>query len=333
MEVRRPSWLLIGVLCAACQAASPSPAPSSMVPPADMFGLAWTEQLGIIVSYSTFDQPEPLRLAKADDGALVDLVTGDLPDCGRTSANVPLGLQDGRLAYLATCVDQIDPTVSAVEAMDAAGTSMVVASSESRVMQAGALTANPDGTVFYIGYGGAFCSTILRIDASGSHLIPWVVSGPGQPFRFDVEPARDGQCADAAWIDQPSLSPDGLELAFVASPDSIGKVGQARLDAPRGIYVADVATGGARLILGGIRDPRGLAYAHDGRRLAFSGELSDGRHGTWMVDETTADVQLVTDLTFEWLSWSPDDTRIAGIVPSGTAEEPLNMSLVQIPVP
>ena len=93
------------------------------------------------------------------------------------------------------------------------------------------------------------------MDASGSTLLPWTVGDPPRSFRLDVEPTKSGDCPGTGWADEPTVSPDGAEVAFAASTDAIGRSGQARLDAPRGVYLADPATERSRLLYAGVRDP------------------------------------------------------------------------------
>jgi WD40-like Beta Propeller Repeat len=330
----RPVWtLLIAVLVSACGTPNAPPSPSPLTAPGVYTGVAWSAAFGVVVSYATRDWLARDRLASIRDGGLDPITTGGLPGCATTSANAPLSLGDDRVAYVATCLDDLEPTVSAIEETSADGSSRVLFDTAPRVVTAGPITANPDASRFALGYGGAFCSTIVWVDATGSHLIPWVIGDPPRQFRLDIEPDRTGDCADAAWVDQPSFSPDGSTLAFFASPDAMGNLGQARLEARRGLYLADPSTGDARLLLDGIRDPRGLAFAHDGHRLAFAGQLGDGSVGTWSLDVASSDPELVSTTKFEWLAWSPDDTQLVGLAPGAIADDPLLDGVVVVAVP
>ncbi len=327
------SLALATLLAAGCGPAGSTPAPSSLVPPAELWGVAWTTQRGIVVSYSTPAGPGSKdRLASIDGGRLYDLPLPDLPGCARVKANAPFALPDGRVGFLAFCGDGLVPTGSVVGILPDAGGPEVIAQTAPRVLTAGQAAALPGGA-FLVGYGGAFCSTIIRVDASGSALLPWTVGEPPRQFRLDVEPSGQGDCPGTGWADEPTVSPDGGTVAFAASTDAIGKSGQARLDAPRGIYLADPATGQSLLLASGVRDPRGLAFSHDGTRLAFAGQLGDGREGTWVLAVATRALSRAAADQFDWLAWSPDDALIAGLVEAPSEDDPLLSALVTVAAP
>lgn len=101
--------------------------------------------------------------------------------------------------------------------------------------------------------------------------------------------------------------------AFFASPASVGTEGQARLDTPSSLYIADPGLKAASPRLNGIQPRSGLAWPPDGRLLAFAGKVKDLGEGAWLFDTTSSRLRRFTGLRLFEIAWCPDGLRIAAI--------------------
>jgi hypothetical protein len=145
-----------------------------------------------------------------------------------------------------------------------------------------------------------------------------------EPFDFQVE--IDGEkvdladyfsrpCAENVNADLPSWSPDGKRLAFQVAMGARGRDGQARLDASDDLLVHDFPTGATRRLLAGLESPGYPEWSPNGRWIAIAWEAGLGEHELWLVDTAEGrSVQLQVDPAIESVSWSPDGTRLAGLV-------------------
>lgn len=138
---------------------------------------------------------------------------------------------------------------------------------------------------------------------------------------------------DDEWKGQPSWSPDGSKIAYMATtfhreasqpPESFGPQqapapggqggGPLIFSGPGGdwdIVVVDVASGATTTVVSGASQEGRPAWSPDGRRIAYY-STRGGSFDLWLLDVSTREAtQLTYDLGEEWgASWSPDGTTI-----------------------
>ena len=102
----------------------------------------------------------------------------------------------------------------------------------------------------------------------------------------------------------PSLTADGTEMAFIASPNEVAgnKIGVMRTDGTGARFVATP----------GIDVGWSVAISPDGDRVAFEGAV-DGNTDIWVVHSDGTGLLRLTDdpATDQYPTWSPDGTTIA----------------------
>lgn len=102
----------------------------------------------------------------------------------------------------------------------------------------------------------------------------------------------------------PSPTPDGTQVAFVASPNEVAgnQIGIMRTDGTGAHFVATP----------GIDVGWTVAISPDGNRIAFEGEV-DGNTDIWVVNRDGTGLLRLTDdpATDQYPAWSPDGTTVA----------------------
>jgi len=111
----------------------------------------------------------------------------------------------------------------------------------------------------------------------------------------------------------PAWSPTADQVAFFASPDTLGLAGPERSDQPFNLYMMEPDTWRPRLLLEGVLYPNALQWSPDGRRLAFAGGMDGDEEGVWLFDPTSDKPQRVTNESVGNVVWSPDGRRLAGL--------------------
>jgi Tol biopolymer transport system component len=117
-----------------------------------------------------------------------------------------------------------------------------------------------------------------------------------------------GRAASPAW------SPDGGQIAFIASPASVGSEGQSRTGKPWNLYVMDSQQLQPRRVVSNIHYATSVSWSPDGTHLAFGGGLDGHDQGVHLVDLSTNKVTRVTSVGGQDVTWAPDGRKLVMMV-------------------
>ena len=341
-RARRPALrravaiLLSAVVLAGCAQTGGSVAPSAVIvrtPPQPMFGIEWLNDDTLVIEYA-LGQGAAFRLAavSVSDGAFRPLPVPSSDGCEQIQVGNPTVLAPGRLAVTRECVAPFGsgiPDRTTIWELDIATGQYALRGSAGTIRgPSGTIAASPDGKRLIVAMG-SLCGVIVEAGAVGAIPLAVEIADGTRSFRLD-DTAPGPDCSHRGWADYPAWSPTANEIAFFAAPAATGLDGPARGGAPANLYVMAPDATTASLILSNITVPRDLDYSPDGHYLAFGG-LIGGRTATWILDRGTGVLRAVYDRRFEWLSWSPDGTRLAGLQQSNT-DRLLDNEIVIVPL-
>jgi hypothetical protein len=175
------------------------------------------------------------------------------------------------------------------------------------------VTLDPTLTAGFVGIGGVICDTVARLDATGIH-----------PFTFrhvhgsDVGDAFVTPCSQTMNVREPNLTPDGRELAVLVSPETLGRDGWDRLDAPYDVQVLDLESGSSRVLVEHLPTPNRMTLSPNGATLVVVGDLGIGFARYVMLVPMNGDepsrLDVDVDGTIEEIAWSPDSTALVALV-------------------
>jgi hypothetical protein len=308
-------------------------APVAIVPlePGDFRSVTWLDQGRVVVGY----EPNPDRPRGAlweinpDAPHLTEIELPEARECRLVRYQSPQRLPDGRLGLARVCdppqgdspdYSQFSVALIGIERPTGVATELLTMNTNPGVI---AWTSNQRRAV--AGVGSFICQGIISVDADGERPIPVDISDGPQHFRLDEEPTRGTRdCDFTGRADFPAYSHHGDQLAFLASPASVGYQGQERLSRPWNIYVLPT-DGPPQTIFKDISDPRGLTWTPDDRWIIFSGVVRSFGSGTWAVRVSTGRLVQVSSQAVDWLDVSPNGGRLIGTASSDpTAEKVLN---------
>lgn len=331
------------LLVAGCQPGT-KPAPVTLtqldIPPGRYFGTAWMSDGSIVMAWSPDSGPsKAARLVRlsADRKELTTLpFAGSNSDCWRIEDLRPVRLSDDRLAFLRECsprefeqtnvgateeeIVALDLDTGAEETLARLGDPAVFGGSGRAIYS----FSYPDGRFEGIlSMGTGICEVVAAFDQDGIRPIEFELPGGGnlaEPFTLPCEKTVNASLA--GW------SPDGSRLAVIVSTEAKGRDGHSRLTAGWDLLVLDPGSGTSKAWLTGLIYPYALAWSPDGRWLVTAYETG-GRSTTTLV---SADEIVRLDLAERVadLTWSPDGTKLVGLV-DPTPDGPI-ADLSQAPV-
>jgi hypothetical protein len=321
-------------LFATCQTTTrpvPTPAESLQSPPADYIGVAWLAGGELVVAWGSPHEPNAvLAFVDRETSEVVDLPVAPDQNCMRELLLSPQALPDGRVGFLHVCqhaINGVPPDDTDLWALDVATGDIEV------LMAIGPLgtskgvpyATSPDLSIAVVGVG-SICSYLIvnRADGSADRLTA-EISDDGRTFSLADEIPLAGDCPMNGRAFQPTLSADGLRLAFLASPASVGVAGRGRLDMPSNLYVLTLATNEVQEVVADVQDAGDLQWSPANDELAFSGRVGSDPNATWVVD-LDGQRRAVGPVT-RGLAWSPDGTQLFASFLASTQEEPFRSTL------
>jgi hypothetical protein len=199
-----------------------------------------------------------------------------------------------------------------------------------------AAVRTPDQITLTESHAGAFstgtliCQGIIRVAPPRNEPFNVAVDGDGKSFNLADEFDPPGDCTETGRADFPAFRPDSTEMAFFASPGSVGVSGEARLAESWGLYETS-GSGTASLLLSPISEPRGLAWSFDGRWLFFGGSVN-GASGVWAFHPDTATLMQLWGESVDWLASAPSAYALAAITNDGDGAGRPQRRLVRIDI-
>jgi hypothetical protein len=255
-------WLAMVVIVAACGSSTRTPPRLAIhivaVPGAQPVNATWVgNSLVIEQAKGTSPQIFSLWRTRLDGSGLEEIGTPIDPGCKWVNYRFPHGLPDGRLGAVRSCtlrdpqdrVLWLDSFVAFDLSTGAMTTLAPLAPAGGRRDHGGIpeqdfnppdVTWDPSMTKALIAAGNGICSDLGTLTARGVGTLPVVLNDQGESWSLDAglhdadtPPCTLGRAASPAW------SPDGKQIAFLASPASVGTEGTARQDKPWNLYVMD----------------------------------------------------------------------------------------------
>jgi hypothetical protein len=325
---------------------SPAPVPShtlNVSQPAHGYfvSVAWPSGGWIYAGYLAHPEVYPhafeLWRMREDGSNFQKVALPDDPACERTSYGGVSVLHDGRLAVNKLCDKPLgtSPTatygVVAYDPLTGKTETLVPLQSE---VNPGATSWNPTIDRAIASESSGICGSIAWLTRTGPEYIRIKLGEGTRQWALDAyfrAPAsqdctNQGRAVGGAW------SPDGRQVAFLASPQSIGLSGQARLDAPWNIYLMDPTTLQPRPVLRDIKYAAGVSWSPDGQWLAFSGQPSGKSMGSWLFAPGSGALLQVSNTAMQAMTWAPDGQRLLGMWSPSTPAYPPDTRLVVLDV-
>lgn len=271
-------------------------------------GISWATGESVLVVV----QPDELRPGEQVLPWRLDIEGGPLQalpaptgvSCERPDLLFPQAIGDGHIALLEDCKPERRVVAFDVET----GSLAELADTDDGTT---GFAWDPDAAGGIASIGSRVCQGLGWIGKLGSG--PLDVSVDGRMAAGDDVSRETENCSDLGRADTPALQVGGQGYAFFASPDSIGRSGQARLRAAWNLYVARLGDAEATRILTGVNSPGDLDWSPDGQKLAFAGEFGDLGRGGWVVDVATGSVRRFTSIPLDDVAFSPDGSMVAAI--------------------
>lgn len=159
------------------------------------------------------------------------------------------------------------------------------------------------------------CFGIAQITSEGLIRDRQRVTLSGVSWELDVPFFQGFLChgnEGNSWM--PALSPDGHQLAFLASPDDAGSANRGSNS--WNLYVRATPDGPPRQLAGAFSHIGGMtSYSPDGRFIVLNASYH-GRDEEWIVDVRTGHRRPLEAGSMASVAFSPDGTQLAAVVPA-----------------
>jgi hypothetical protein len=267
-------------------------------------GLAWLADNAIALTVSG---RRPAITIVDRGGRLVREVTPERPDCDLREFMALATTVEGGLGVADVCDDPGMP--DAIQFVD------IDAESGRETDRMGPAVAVPfdaawaaNGSVIH-STGDGICTTLYRMRDSDRPLVLDVTVG-GQSFAVGQDLTGLAEpCPSGGRAGYPAITRDGSRLSFLASSNGEA-VGQVLIDRPWALFVLD--NDRPLEVIAGITDPRDITWTADGMAIVFAGRVFE-RDGVWSVKADGSALTLISALSADRLTSSPDGKMIAAI--------------------
>ena len=260
------------------------------------------------------------------------------PRCRVLNVGRPRTLPNGSLAFLRDCTltgpeDKVD--LSLIEYNSSTGQERPLMAQPLGVNPA-EYTWNPQMTRGLYSVTSSICAGIGAMNRQRVVDFPLAIVVGGRSHQLDEDLLSPGSadCSNEIKADLPAWSPDGSQIAFLASPQVIGSGGFSRSDAPWNLYLVGADEEQPVPVLSGLVHPQSLFWSPDGKSLAYAGEVEGRGEGVWLFNVATRELRTLVAGRYMALAWSHDGSQVAvvrdlgpvGAFPPNTEVDLLNLS-------
>ena len=282
-----------------------------------------------------------LDLDAKEHVALPHEVSND--DCDFIEDLAPTRLVDGRIAFLRFChidgafaeptdIVALDLETGQQERLSQLGDPWVAEGWRAGIFEFSVSPGTDEGVV---SFGARICDGMARFDATGVRPFEFALADPDGANLADM---WNLDCSEAVNASRPAWSPDGRSIAVLIARDARGRDGWDRMDAPFALDLLDPATGTVRHLATGLQDAFRLAWSPDGETIAvITGTDQVDENVTWLISTSggpTRRLALDSGRSINDVAWSPDGTRLAGLMMGTDADAiPFLFEPVVIPLP
>jgi hypothetical protein len=321
------SALTLCVVLAGCQPGGETPSNDAPLATGDFVGIAWPSAERLVLARLVPDQPGGTRIGS--ELLTVEPVTGSVksidlpldPGCDRERYLNPDSFGANAVTFIHACT-KLDAggephsveTIGSVT-LDSSTVATIVALSSLTGSTNVSYSVDSIGHRTFYAIGASICSGIaIATDDVKEGRLHVDVAGDGKSFNLDTPADLHGPCDGAGRAGGPALSPNVQELAFAASPASVGLSGAAaRLAAPVNLYILDTASNNVRLLVPGIAGGGSISWSPNGTLLSYLHADQGKQPALWVVERLTGQSRKVADGDFRWTAWSPDGRQIAAV--------------------
>ncbi len=310
--------LVTAALLVGCSSTSSTPSAQALPLPVASYGHAvWAPDGAIYVDMATNAQQANLdaRLYRIGTSETRLEAVGPQPEPGCTHSSVTPGFaqRDRLIQLLRTCsMDVGAPSISSESILfnPASGTVSRLAPLGDR-LGVRPPSWEPENRRGWTSYNDSnICAGIVEVTPSGFVRLPEPVTIGGRRWELD-QIFYEKTCGNNEGEAQmPAVSPDGRQLAFLASPAAVGS--SDRNAQPWNLYLRALPNGPPKEIARGFKGPGGsMSFSPDGRLVLFNASGAE-----WVVDLATGHRRRLVAGNLANVSFSPDGARIVSVVPA-----------------